>query len=395
MNKVVSILGALIPPVIFLYPQGILGGTYVNYFSTIFVAYVVWFGSGRKPACKSLKFFTAWFWLQMFGNIVSLAMGKIDTELLVKSTGSMICIFCLSIIVTRLSQKGLKLFFTSLAITSVLAIALILIDGAQHPLWLYLLYGVEEFDENGAINIYYRAVGSLLSPVMAGFYCATVITYCLTMMMYGRHLLTHSLVGVAALAALMFTVSRTAMLAIAFMFIFFAVFYKPKRKGSILLIAVLALIVVYFVDLSFLDKFIENLTQRNEQFQNGYFRGTGREATIEDAFKHKFDWRCLLWGIGPAQYSIHEEFTSLAHNGLLSIFFPMGLIGVGMYYVNIKRYIVVKYKKWLHKPFILFTSLWLIMYLGTFFSADVTSSFFSMALMAMIWGLCDRIKLLN
>ena len=113
------------------------------------------------------------------------------------------------------------------------------------------------------------------------------------------------------------------------------IFYSIKEGINLKWIAVAFMlfgIIIYWGG-DLLGNYFENLSYRNEQFEKGYFAGTGRLVTILSALKYKFDFRCLFFGIGSGEYSVVESTSfSLAHNGFLSIFLPFGILGLMLYY---------------------------------------------------------------
>ena len=254
---------------------------------------------------------------------------------------------------------------------------------------LYYFKGTVEFEN--LFTFHHRAVGSLLSPAMAGFFCATIIGYSFVRLVYHKWSAYYTVLLSFSSLGLLLTASRTSMLALAIMFLFFFCFYGVRNKVGMICFSLMAVVTVSLLDLSFLDDIIHNLTYRNSQLAEGAFEGTGRSATIISALQNKFDARCLFWGIGTAEYSIVEDTSfSLAHNGLLSIFLPFGIAGLYLHYKLYRYYLIFRDKDYLNETYLLFSSLWIVTLLGTFFSADMPISFFSICMQAILLALADR-----
>ena len=160
---------------------------------------------------------------------------------------------------------------------------------------------------------------------------------------------------------------------------------------SIICLCTAVIVAISLSDLSFLNDIVQNLTYRETQISNGVFEDTGRMAAIISALQNKFDARCLLWGIGSAEYSTVEVSSfSLAHNGLLSIFLPFGVAGIYLHYKLYKHYLIFRDDEYWEDTYPLFVSLWMVTLMGTFLSADMPISYFSVCIQAILLALADR-----
>lgn len=392
LRKLLYVIIALAIPVVFLYPQGILYGTYLNYIYVIGCAGLLVLFRTTYVAGYSFRFYKYLFGLNLFANAVALGFGQITMLQFVSGNAPLLCAFCLSFIVSAWPSERLLLLTKMVKGTFLLVLLLIVLDGIWKPGWIYPLYYFQDSMEyENLFTFHHRAVGPLLSPVMAGFFCATLIAYCWVRLVYHKWSVSNTVVFVFSVLGLFLTASRTSMLALVIMFFFFFCFYKVRNKLGMICLALVAVVALSMSDLSFLDDTLQNLTSRNEQLSGGVFEGTGRSATFLSALRYKFDARCLLWGVGTAEYSIVEDTSfSLAHNGLLSIFLPFGVIGLYLHYRLYKHYLLFSDKKYINKTYLLFASLWIVLLLGTFFSADIPVSYFSVCLQAIVLAYADR-----
>lgn len=392
LRRLLYIIIALAIPVVFLYPQGILYGTYLNYLYIIGSAGLLVLFRTTYVAGFSFKFYKYLFVLNLFANAVAFAFGQITLLQFVSGNAPLLCAFCLSFIISAWPLRRLSLLAKMIKGTFLLVLLLIVLDGIWKPLWMYPLYYFQDTVEyENLFTFHHRAVGSLLSPAMAGFFCATLIAYCWIRLVYHRWSVFYTVLLVFSVLGLFLTASRTSMLALFIMFFFFFCFYKVRNKLVMVCLVLIAVVALGMSDLSFLDDTVQNLTSRNEQFSGGVFEGTGRSAAFLSALQYKFDVRCLLWGTGTAEYSIVEDSSfSLAHNGLLSIFLPFGVIGLYMHYRLYRYYLFFNDKNYTDKTYLLFASLWIVLLLGTFFSADMPVSYFSICLQAIVLAYADR-----
>lgn len=399
--RFLSLLSCLTLPVIFLYPHALLRETYLNYLYILFCGTLVFLWTRRTGGeFASVRFFGWLFVVNLLGNTLSLLMEKIDPSQFLQGNAVPLCSLVLSylVCVTATSAAGgrLKFWQKSAVMTAVVVIVIICLDGVFAPGWIYeTFYAVDE-SQIYAGTWLHRAMGTLLSPVMAGMFCALIITCFFARSAYVK--LKYPAVAFLGLSflALILTVSRTYFFALGFMMIFYLLFIRFNLR----LVGMLGLIILIVVCLKLdaISGVFENLSTRNEQFDSGVFEGTGRLDAIRETIKYKFDWRCFIWGIGGAQYSIIENRFSLAHNGILSILLPNGLCGITlyciMYYRNIKRYYRAKKDKFIdknHLSFYLFVYLWLILSLGTFLSADVPMSMFWLLSLSFILSFSDSL----
>lgn len=393
--KVFYLLFSLVFPVIFLYPQGILSNTYFNYFFVAFSALILFFFQRSYPRSLAFRFFFSLFSLNLFSNSFSLFIGNIDLTMLLKGNAPLFLGLCLSYIISIFPSTRLNFLKNSLFITFSLALLIILLDGLFKPQWIYDLFYLDDRLKEYTTTIHHRAIGTFLTPVMSGFFCGTVMTYSLIMLISSNKN-KYFFVGLFGISAvcLILTASRTNMLAILLMFASILFLQQKNRKNlkNLAFLLLVICILIFVIDFTFLNSTFENLQFRNEQFKEGAFQGTGRTATFLSAIKNKFDYRCFGWGIGTAEYSIIEQSTfSLAHNGFLSIFLPFGLIGIILYFRMFKKYIRLKIQKesMINNTFV--TS-WIFLTLGTFFSADMPVSLFYIVLLATILSFNDRIN---
>lgn len=375
-------LVSLIFPVIFLYPQGIFYGSYFNYLFIIVISTISCIRGFTIN--EASKYLFALFLLNLFSNIISLIIGNINLDLFIK--GNTITL-CTMLVAFSTSKKDLPLLLYSIYVTSLIVVILICIDGLVSPSWMYTLFSVKEENELTTGSMYYRAVGPLLSPVSAGFFCSSVIVFFFAKMHYSKVKILDLMFLFTASLALFLTTSRTSFIALGLAIIYYFTVIKFNIKIIISIIIIGITFSIY--SNKYLSSQIENLKTRNEQLNENPLKGTGRLETINSALENKFDIRCFFWGIGSSQYSIVEnkEF-SLAHNGFLSIFLPMGIIGLILYY-KITKYL---YQQWrinielsIKKNTIyLFSRLWVILFLGTFFSSDAPITMFGSFILSFI-----------
>lgn len=387
---------SLIFPAIFLYPQGLLYGAYLNYIYVIICVILLLFKQRSVKTTWALKYFVLLFLLNLFGSVISLLIGRISMDSMINGCAPFFMTLCVSFIISNIKKDRLYYLIYSLYSTFIVVLLLILLDGTIKPQWMYEMFYAKNNDVVLDLieTFHHRAIGSLLSPVMSGFFCATLITYSLIRVVYLKFDLLYIGIFCMAVFGLILTASRTSILAVVIMSMFFFLFVK-KGYTHLFVLILMSILLILFMDFSFLNEAIENLVNRNEQLSNGVLEGTGRSATFISALKYKYDVRCLLWGIGSAEYSMIENTTfSFAHNGLLSIFLPFGLIGVILYYRMLKRYIRIC-DQWKDvdltvRTFNLFVLMWLILTLGTFFSADMPVSYFYIILQSVILTFSDR-----
>ena len=394
MKNLLYLLVSLSIPIVFIYPQGLLYGTYLNYAFAVLCAILLFLLPHNKNVGISLRFYLNILMLNFFANLVSCIIGSVTPIQFLSGNAITICAFCLSFIVSSFPSDKMHILKGVMFLTTLLVVALIFLDGVSRPFWLYELFFLKNsVDYENVGTIFQRAMGSLLSPVMAGFFCVCVATYYFVQSVYVKVSAVSLFFIAFSILGLFLTGSRTAMLALLCMFLYFMCFYKFRNKHSILFFLLAGIFVFNFFDLSFLDDIIENLLFRNEQLSSGAFEGTGRTATFMAAIENKFDIRCLFWGIGISEYSLveNQEF-SLAHNGFLSILIPYGLVGLHLHYRLYKHYLIFNDSFYLDKLYLIFTSLWVIILLGTFFTADLPVNHFSLCIQAIVLALADRQK---
>lgn len=397
IKNILILIISLIFPVIFLYPQGILYGTYLNYIYVAMCAFILFLIRRSFHRTFALIFFSSVFLLNFFSNVISLFLGRIDYLMVINGSAPFFLGLCVSYIISNFPVDKLHYLKISVFITFIFTLFLILLDGTTKPSWMYPIFYIHKNKvlTDLVSTFHHRAIGSLLSPVMSGFFCVTIMTYSFVQVVYSkRYKYFHiGLLGVSAITMLL-TTSRTAMLALALMLICFLLFFPKDRKSRSNLIFLLLAVIIFLsvLNFSFLNDAFVNLQHRDKQFSTGVFQGTGRAATFSSALKYKFDSRCLVWGIGTAEYSIVENTKfSLAHNGFLSIFLPLGLMGVIFYTMMFYRYIRLSFQQYT-LVINLFISMWCILSIGTFLSADLPVSFFYIALQAIILSFSDRIN---
>lgn len=394
MRNIIAFILCLIFPMSFLYPQGIWFGLYLNYIFISFCALLLFFSQLRIRTTFALTFYFRIFILNLFGNLFSYAVGNISFELMVKSSAPIFIAMCTSYIIANIEEHNLDYMKKSIFITFLLVLFLVILDGTLKPYWIYNLFYVKENQLNILDTIFHRAVGPLLSPIMSGFFCATIVIYAFAQIAYKKKIILHSFLFVIGGVGLLLTASRTSMLAVGFVLITYMLFYRVISKKSIFLFVIICITIIVIGDWSFLENISDNLAARNEHLSSGVFEGTGRTDTFISALKYKFDFRCLFWGIGLGEYSVVEDSTfSLAHNGLLSIFLPLGLLGVFLHFYLYRNYLY-RYKKF-HSGSNLFVSLWILLLLGTFLSADLPVSALNLILQAIILTYIDRINKVN
>lgn len=392
IEKILFGIISFVFPVVFLYPQGLLYGTYLNYVYVLVCAVLLYSFRIEIVTGLSFGFYKRLLFLNLFANGVAYLFGNINIMQFISGNAPLLCAFCLNYIVLAFPEEKMNMMIKMLQVTIILVLFFIVIDGIWKPSWMYPLYyfkGTVEFEN--LFTFHHRAVGSLLSPAMAGFFCATIIGYSFVRLVYHKWSAYYTVLLSFSSLGLLLTASRTSMLALAIMFLFFFCFYGVRNKVGMICLSLMAVVTVSLLDLSFLDDIIHNLTYRNSQLAEGAFEGTGRSATIISALQNKFDARCLFWGIGTAEYSIVEDTSfSLAHNGLLSIFLPFGIAGLYLHYKLYRYYLIFRDKDYLNEIYLLFSSLWIVTLLGTFFSADMPISFFSICMQAILLALADR-----
>lgn len=384
-------------PIVFLYPQGLLYGTYLNYAYVLLCAALLYLMNTKYSAGFSFEFYKRLFVLNLFANSISLLLFKTNVMQFISGNAPILCAVCLNFIVTAIPKEKEGVMKKIILTTTIVVLLLIVLDGLWKPSWMYQLYyftGTTELEL--LFTFHHRAMGSLLSPVMAGFFCATIIVYCFVHLVYQKWSLLYTALLILSSLGLLLTASRTSMLALAFMLLFFLTLYKAKNRTVVICICLIATLTVTISDLPLFNDIVKNLTYRNEQLSSGVFEGTGRSATIISALQNKFDGRCLLWGIGSAEYSIIDNsFSSMAHNGLLSIFLPFGVAGIYLHYKLYKHYLIFRDNEYCNDKYSLFTSLWIVTLIGTFLSADMTISYFSVCIQAVLLALADRNSIVN
>lgn len=380
-------------PIVFLYPQGLLYGTYLNYAYVLLCAILLYLLRTEYFVGFSFEFYKRLFILNLFANSVALLLAKINLMQFISGNASILCAVCLNFIVAAIPKEEVDTMKKIIQITTIGVLLLIILDGLWKPAWMYPLYyfkGTTEFEV--LFTFHHRAIGSLLSPAMAGFFCVTIIVYSFVYLIYHKWWsLSYITLFILSSLGLLLTASRTSMLALAIMFLFTFIFYRVRKKVSIICLCIAAIATISLSDLSFLNDIVQNLAYRDTQLSNGVFEGTGRMAAINSALQNKFDARCLFWGIGSAEYSIVEGTSfSLAHNGLLSIFLPFGVAGIYLHYKLYKHYLIFRDNEYLKDIYPLFVSLWIVTLMGTFFSADMPLSYFSVCIQAILLALADR-----
>lgn len=178
---------ALAIPVVFLYPQGILYGTYLNYLYIIGCAGLLALFRTTYVAGFSFKFYKYLFVLNLFANAVAFVFGQITLFQLVSGNAPLLCAFCLSFIISAWPLRRLSLLTKIISGTFLLVLLLIVLDGIWKPAWMYPLYYFQDTVEyENLFTFHHRAVGPLLSPVMSGFFCATLIAYCWVRLVYHK-----------------------------------------------------------------------------------------------------------------------------------------------------------------------------------------------------------------
>ena len=380
-------------PVVFLYPQGLLYGTYLNYAYVLLCAVLLYSLRTGYVESFSFEFYKRLFILNLFANSVALLLAKINVMQFISGNASMICAVCLNFIIAAIPKEKEDIMKKMIQITIIAVLLLIILDGIWKPSWMYPLYYFK-----GSTNLevlftfHHRAIGPLLSPAMAGFFCVTIIVYSFVYLAYHKWWsLSYIALFIFSSLGLLLTASRTSMLALAIMFLFTFVFYRVRKKVSIICLCTAVIVAISLSDLSFLNDIVQNLTYRETQISNGVFEDTGRMAAIISALQNKFDARCLLWGIGSAEYSTVEGSSfSLAHNGLLSIFLPFGVAGIYLHYKLYKHYLIFRDDEYWEDTYPLFVSLWMVTLMGTFLSADMPISYFSVCIQAILLALADR-----
>lgn len=400
-NQVINILVIISLPIVFLYPHSILNGQYLNY---TYVCAVGVFAllSRCWQLNRSSKLLLSLFFLNLFANIISLALDYINDVEFLKGNAVLLSVAMISLSIMR---SNIRKLLKALFVVSVAVNALICIDGLFKPNWLFLVFKPMEIDGSLIQSIHYRAVGSLLSPVSAGFFSASSLVYCIAKSHYSRLLFVDVIFLSIASLAMFFTLSRTAFLALTLTVVFYFIYVKFSWR--LLLVLFTVIITFSMLGEEYFSMQIENIEIRNEQFRDGVFEGTGRMATILSTIDYKIDARCLLFGIGMSEYSIVENTTfSLAHNGFLSIIAPWGLFGVIIFYKIFKILMSSWNKRILcHSNginiFNLFTLLWSVLSLGTFLSADMPVAMYWLFMLSYIlplsviinsnYGACFRV----
>lgn len=76
--------------------------------------------------------------------------------------------------------------------------------------------------------------------------------------------------------------------------------------------------------------------------------------------------------------------------GYFQFFLPFGIAGLYLHYKLYRYYLIFRDKDYLNETYLLFSSLWIVTLLGTFFSADMPISFFSICMQAILLALADR-----
>lgn len=394
MKKTLCIIISFVIPVFFLFPRGVGNGHYLHYVYILICAFILYFSRHKLIKNRALKFYVSLLLLDIFANSFSFIVGEIPLSLWIARETPLVIATCMAFIISNFDEGNLRVLRSVIYVTFILALFLVILDGTIKPNWIYELFYVKDSKDIELIDsIFHRAVGSFVTPYMAGIFCATLVLFSICNILFVRKIIYNVLLFVFGSIGLILTASRTSMLALFLAILFLLFFYKVKNKRNILILSVVCLLLVVTSDLSFLNDIIENLMNRNAQLEEGIFKGTGRLAAFNSVIENKLDFRCLFWGIGLAKYSIVEGTGfSLAHNGFLSIIIPFGLLGL-ILHLHMYFFYIMQYRKKKDR-FSLFISLWIIFLLGTFFSADSPVSAMCLTLQAILLSCYDS-KIVN
>lgn len=393
MKQISNYIYYIIPFIIFLYPQGLLDKLYINY-TYVIMCWCIFLLTKYKSITKTfpIVIFRNLLIVVILSNFTSFLLGKTSSFDIFRNIMLYFSCYCITVIISNLTSniENRRIFLNIFKYTSFLVIGLILVETIFHPSWIKE-YIQPDRSSSEIINegVYFRASGSLVSPVMAGFYCGTYITYLLSKYTHEKLTKFDYFMLTSSIIALFTTASRTSMLAIGFVFII----YFTIIKFSIKFLLFIPVIFFLFFNLNVFSDSVQNLLLRNEnQLSGNLFEGTGRLDTIIFAVENKIDIRSMFFGIGPAEYAIDNSGYSFAHNGILSIIIPTGLFGIYIF----SRLFFRPYIEWRtlqnktnrisDKTIILFRYLYVILSLGTFFTADMPVSYFWLVLTAFIFS---------
>jgi hypothetical protein len=377
-------------PFTFLYPYGLFPKLYLNYIYII-LCFLLLFITKRKICYNyaAVKIFVFLFLGNLIACTISLISNNITITQFYAGVNNELSPLLLSIIIcnSNILSSSFPNFKKVVLYTFIFVSVIIFIDGFFSPVWLYKLF-YNSYENNEMLvnalekSSFHRACGSLLSPVMAGTFSATIILYSFSYVIHNQRKIFCSALGILGFLCLLLTTSRTAILSLLITILYYCCFINRSFLKLFLIISLLSISIFVIsneINNSVILGLLNNLNERNGNLNSGLFEGTGRYDTFIYALYYKFDMRCLFCGIGDSEYSIAVNGFSFAHNGFLSILIPKGIWGCVCYFYLYKIYLKRTSNKSLvfkSYPYFDFLKLWLIFSLLTFLSADLPMSLF-------------------